>query len=138
MPGMRVLIAAVTVLAVPCDAAQLTPETSRAFDHYAEVADKNPVLPAEAVRAAHRGETIVSEKKVPFVAVPGGLVHDWFGVLFIPGATLASVRAVMQDYDNYKRIYRPERHRVEATLPRWQPFSRLPTSRKTRVPDLDL
>jgi hypothetical protein len=105
---MRVLIAAVAALAIHCGAAQLTPETSRAFDHYAEVADKNPVLPAEAVRAAHRGETVVIEKKVPFVAVPGGLVHDWFGVLFIPGATLASVRAVMQDYDNYKRIYRPD------------------------------
>ena len=106
---MRVLTAVVAALpTVHCCATELTPETSQAFDRYVEVAEKNPVLPAEAVRAAHRGETVVIEKKVPFVAVPDGLVHDWFGVLFIPGATLARVRAVMQDYDHYKRIYRPD------------------------------
>jgi hypothetical protein len=82
---MRVLIAAVAALAtVHCCATELTPETSQAFDRYVEVAEKNPVLPAEAVRAAHRGETVVIEKKVPFVAVPDGgarlvwrSVHSW-------------------------------------------------------------
>jgi hypothetical protein len=40
-------------------------------------------------------------------AVPHGLVHDWIGVIFIPGATMDSLWTVVHDYDNYQRIYRP-------------------------------
>jgi len=57
---------------------------------------------------AKRGETVVVEGKIPNVAVPDGQIHDWLGVLFIPGATIASARALMQDYDAYKRTYQPD------------------------------
>lgn len=40
-------------------------------------------------------------------AVPHGLIHDWIGAVFIPGATIEGVRAVVLDYDNYQRMYRP-------------------------------
>jgi hypothetical protein len=103
---MRVLMCA--VFALSCCAAQPTPETSHAFDKYVEVAETHPVMRADAMKAARGGETVVVERKVPNVPIPDGLVHDWQGLLFIPGATLATVRAVMQDYDNYKRIYRPD------------------------------
>jgi hypothetical protein len=106
---MRVRIAALAAaLAVPCCAVQPAPETNRAFDHYVEVADKYPVLQADAMKAAHRGETVVVKRKAPTVTVPDGEVHDWLGLLFIPGASIETVRAVMQDYDNYKRTYRPD------------------------------
>ena len=42
------------------------------------------------------------------IKAPDGKIHDWFGTMFIPGATLAQVRAAMQDYDNYKNTYQPE------------------------------
>jgi hypothetical protein len=114
---MRVLIAALAAaLVAPCCFAQLTPETSRAFDRYIERVEQQlgagPFLytdsHAGAKKAVHRGETVVVERKIPNVPVPGGQIHDWQGVLFIPGATIASVRAVMQDYDGYKRIYQPD------------------------------
>ncbi len=40
--------------------------------------------------------------------VPGGLVHDWMGAVFIPGVTLARTLRLVEDYDNHKRIYQPE------------------------------
>src|ERR1019366_5119265 len=42
------------------------------------------------------------------IEVPHGLIHDWIGVLFIPNASLAQTLAVVQDYDNYQNIYKPE------------------------------
>jgi hypothetical protein len=42
------------------------------------------------------------------VEVPNGLIHDWIGSIFIPGATVQDTLALMQDYDNHKNIYKPE------------------------------
>jgi hypothetical protein len=41
------------------------------------------------------------------LAVPGGLVHHWVGVGFIPGVTLTDTLAVLQDADRYQEIYKP-------------------------------
>ena len=42
------------------------------------------------------------------IEVPNGLIQDWLGTIFMPNATLAKVRAVMQDYPDYKRMFAPE------------------------------
>lgn len=42
------------------------------------------------------------------IQIPGGLVHHWAGVIFIPGATLSPVLAVLQDYDHHKNVYKPD------------------------------
>jgi hypothetical protein len=39
--------------------------------------------------------------------VQGGLIHDWIGGIFIPGATTARLRAVTHGYDRYKEFYKP-------------------------------
>jgi hypothetical protein len=106
---MSVLIAALAAaVAVPCCAAQLKPETGRAFDRYVELAEKQLSAGPFLYTTAHRGETVVVEAKIPNVPVPDGQIHDWLGVLFISGTTIASVRTVMQDYDGYQRIYKPD------------------------------
>jgi hypothetical protein len=106
---MRVPIAALAAaLVVPCCIAQLKPETSRAFDRYIDLAEKQLTTGPFLYSKSANAETVVVERKIPNVPVPDGQIHDWLGVLFIPHATLASVRAVMQDYDNYKRIYQPD------------------------------
>jgi len=106
---MRALTAVLAaVLAGPMYAAALMPETSRAFDRYIELAEKEIAASPFLYTTAHRGQTVVVERKIPNVPVPDGQIHDWLGVLLIPGANIASVRAVMQDYDNYKRIYQPD------------------------------
>jgi hypothetical protein len=40
--------------------------------------------------------------------VPDGLIHDWIGAVFIPGATLAKTLALARDYDHHKEVYKPE------------------------------
>lgn len=42
------------------------------------------------------------------VSLPGGLVHDWTGVLFIPGISMPQVLSVLQDYDHAARYYGPQ------------------------------
>ena len=41
-------------------------------------------------------------------SVPGGLIHHWVGVAFLPGATLAQTRAVLDDYSHQNQIYFPD------------------------------
>jgi len=40
--------------------------------------------------------------------IPGGLIHDWIGGAFIPGATLEATLAFVKNYDNHKNVYKPE------------------------------
>ena len=42
------------------------------------------------------------------MAVPGGLIHDWIGTVFIPGGTLGKTLALIQDYDHNQDNYQPE------------------------------
>jgi hypothetical protein len=39
--------------------------------------------------------------------VPHGLIHDWYGAIFVPGARIDDVLYVLGDYDRYQDIYRP-------------------------------
>jgi hypothetical protein len=102
-------------------AAELQPATLQAWDAYmSEVnarieqraASNRPFMwmdesPDRAARV-RRGEVVVE----PVVgrgtqSVTNGLIHDWIGAIFIPGATIASLSAVVHDYDHYERLYRP-------------------------------
>jgi hypothetical protein len=42
------------------------------------------------------------------IRIPRGLIHDWVGVIFLPGATIPQVLAVLRDYDNHQNIYKPD------------------------------
>ena len=48
--------------------------------------------------------------------MPNGLVHHWVGAVFVPGATVDQAVALLRDYDQHARIYRPtvERSKVLA------------------------
>ena len=61
--------------------------------------------PARLEKAKH-GE-VVAEPAQGKAALPlkGALLHDWVGATFIPGATLANTKAVVQDFAHHKDIY---------------------------------
>jgi hypothetical protein len=40
--------------------------------------------------------------------VPRGLIHDWIGAAWTPNATVEATLALIQDYDNHTKIYKPE------------------------------
>ncbi len=100
----------------------LQPETVRAFDKYIREAEEgieqtlhtggrflwSDATP-ERIARREKGE-ILSQLWTgtsPF-NVPQGLIHDWVGAVSVPGATIESTLALVQDYDNHKNIYRPD------------------------------
>jgi hypothetical protein len=50
------------------------------------------------------------------IACPGGMIHHWVGVVFIPGAKLDDALGVLQDYDHQSTFYSPdvERSKIES------------------------
>jgi hypothetical protein len=107
-----------SILPAGLAAAELQPATVRAFEQYIRTAEarlepKGGFLwvdqdPAR-VRQVRAGQVLSQ----PWGAsaethVENGLIHDWIGAAFIPGATLDRTLAMVQDYNNHKNIYKPE------------------------------
>jgi hypothetical protein len=74
----------------------------------------------EAYAALKRGEVQIQqlstlENGKPMVC-PGGMIHHWVGVVFIPSAKLEDVLAVLEDYDHQSIYYSPdvERSKIES------------------------
>jgi hypothetical protein len=100
---------------------RLKPETLGAFHDYigraetsiSQVWSSEPFLwsdgDAERARKVTKGDAISQywEGKRP-IAVPDGMIHDWVGAIRIACVTLDEVLALLQDYDNHKRVYAPE------------------------------
>ncbi len=101
-------------------AAELKPETAKAFDAYIRAAEaridgrlKGHFLwtgdSAARMKAVRDGQVAVEPVAGKGdVAVTGGLVHDWIAAVFVPGATLGRTLASVQDYDRDKVTHRPE------------------------------
>jgi hypothetical protein len=110
------LVVAVALFAIPVLGVEPAAQTNRAFDQYISAAEKQLHDGAflysdahpEAKTAARNGQTVVVQQRSGDVQVPGGLIHDWLGISFFPGAHIAEVRALLQDYGKYKRIYSPD------------------------------
>jgi hypothetical protein len=119
----------VYLMAQTLQAAELKKETAKAFDSYIAASEarmqtelrNGPFLyidglPEERRREAYaqlrEGQILVEQRHAKAegnpIKVPGGLIHDWIGVIFIPNVSLAQTIAVAQDYDNYKVIYKPD------------------------------
>jgi hypothetical protein len=110
-------------------AAELQRQTAAAFDRYTRATearlaktatrdgpflfiDARPANRAEAYAALGQGRVLVEPVNADEggrpIEAPYGLIHDWVGLVFIPGATLERTLAVIQDYDNEENIYAPE------------------------------
>jgi hypothetical protein len=123
-----VLLIALAAVAPVTFGEELKPETVAAFDHYVRLSEQRMVgeeqsgaflkidsLPAADgdVRARLKnGEVAIDRLETRdngrAIAVPGGLIHHWMGSAFVPGATLASTIAFLQDYDNQAKYYSPD------------------------------
>lgn len=106
------------LLAAPLAAAELKPQTLDAFNRYIRQAEERldarkdflwASESAERLRRVRQGEIVVEPSgKSPISKVPGGLIHDWVGLVFLPGVTLAQTLALVQDYNRHKEFYKPE------------------------------
>ena len=68
---------------------------------------------AQAYADLKRGEVKVRkletrENDSATIVCPGGIIHHWAGVVFIPGAKLQDVLAVLQDYNQHAEYYAPD------------------------------
>lgn len=101
---------------------QLAPQTLAAFDRYiaeAELAmepcfrgtasflwqDLPPDLSARVREGQILARLWAGESSVH---VPDGLIHDWIGIAFVPGSSLAETLTLLQNYDAHREIYKPE------------------------------
>jgi hypothetical protein len=114
----------------PADAAELKPEAVQGFDQYVRLTEhrmQGELAPGgaflwvdslpqpqrrEADARLQRGEVISERLQTADPSgpssTPGALIHHWVGTVFIAGASLAEVLAVVQDYDRHAEYYRPD------------------------------
>ena len=75
---------------------------------------------ASAYEALKRGEVKMQKLETlengEKIRRPGGMIHHWVGVAFVPGAKLRDVLVVLQDYDRQAQVYAPdvERSKIES------------------------
>jgi hypothetical protein len=117
---------------------KLKTETQGAFERYVKLAEARndgelkrgtdllwvDGLPeeqrAEAYAALKRGEVKMQKLEIldnaKSLPCPGGMIHHWTGVVFIPGAKLEDVLGVLEDYDRHSLYYAPdvERSKIES------------------------
>jgi hypothetical protein len=109
---------------------ELKPSTAKAFEEYverteariqSEVSDPSRFLEIDALpdeqRAAEvsrlrNGEVVIQPMTMKGhetpVRVPGGLIHHWWAIAFIPGVTAGQVLHLEQDYARYGELYKPD------------------------------
>jgi hypothetical protein len=112
------------------EGAELKQEASSAFSRYIVLTEERmdrslhdgdsfysmgcqPELQREALRIRlRRGEMIIDQMETldgeRTIKVPGGLVHHWIAIGFIPGVSLNQTLALLQDYEQYPVVYQPD------------------------------
>jgi hypothetical protein len=55
-----------------------------------------------------QGEILIHRRGDSPIQIPGGLIHHWIGLAFIPGATIAGLLRRLQDYNHLADYYAPQ------------------------------
>jgi hypothetical protein len=112
---------ATVVLVWTAHAAELKPETIKAWDQYVEEAnarmqerlhDDGKFLwmgeSPERMRQVKEGRILTAPigPHMP-MRVTGGLIHHWIGAAFLPHVKLEDVLSTVRDYPHYKEYYAP-------------------------------
>jgi hypothetical protein len=104
-----------------CGATELKTQTLSAWNDYVQSAQirmntrlsgKSRFLwidddPTRYQRVKHGDIEVAPESGSGSIAVPGGMIHDWVGAVFIPGSSIEQVIATLSDYEHYKDFYSP-------------------------------
>jgi hypothetical protein len=124
------LVAVSNIVAAPKPGVELRPATNAAFDQYVALTDQRnnnelqagknllwiDLLPdagrAKAYADLKQGQIKMSKLDTRYngaeIPVPGGLIHHWVGLAFIPGAHVDDVLAILEDYNHQSVYYAPD------------------------------
>jgi hypothetical protein len=88
---------------------KLQPETAAGFDRYVARAEAR-ISGADVRNTQLKGGELRIESGIAGgdANASGGMIQDWIGTMFIPGATRDQARAVLQEYAGYKGFYAPQ------------------------------
>lgn len=103
----------------PAANATLTPETKAGYQKYIASLESRLTVRNHSEddylwidRDGHRQQSVkngsIATEHVNSFSVPGGMIQHWIGGVFLPGATLAQIKQVDQDYADYGKMYSPE------------------------------
>ncbi len=119
----RALWACLALAAAP--AAELKPDTRRAFEGYLEWNDarvQNELrggqvfLFSDALEEGKRkplesrvrkGDIVTEDLRPSDLQVPDGMIHHWVSLAFLKGVTLKQTFALLLDFDRYAKIHEP-------------------------------
>jgi hypothetical protein len=109
------------------------PETMEAFSSYVRATEARnsselqsgkeflwiDSLPEAARNRAYKslsgGETQIEQRNTlrdgREIPCPGGMIHHWEGLIFVPGAHLDDVLKILEDYDRHQVYYAPDVNR---------------------------
>ncbi|MGH9726855.1 MAG: hypothetical protein ACRD41_17500, partial [Candidatus Acidiferrales bacterium] len=119
------------ILSLTANAADLQPETQAAFHRYVQLTEaqidaadargepflwidrQTPQRRAAMYAELRAGNAAIEQLETSdgngkAVSIPGGLVHQWIGTVFIPGATLAETLEFEKDYDHQAQNFQPQ------------------------------
>jgi len=117
------------LLVPPAEGAELKSATVAAFDRYIRVTEarmeddlreghfffvdrfpdnRRHAIDAQLLRGMVDIQRIQTLEKGRTIPIPSGMIHHWVGVIFVPNATLPQVRAVLEDYDEHEKFYKPD------------------------------
>jgi hypothetical protein len=65
--------------------------------------------------------------------IPGGMVHDWEGLVFIPGVKLEQVLRALQDYEHQATFYAPDVEKAKIELHDGDHFRIFLRFRRTKI-----
>jgi hypothetical protein len=85
----------------------LNPKTDQAFEDYRKTTEAQLNGRPRFTSGLKPGqvEIVPANSKGP-MDIPDGLIHDWIAATIVPGATVDKTIALLQNYADYKNIYR--------------------------------
>lgn len=109
------------LLTAGVQAAELKPETLKAWDEYIEEANAHMQdrlraggkflwmdESGERAKQVREGKIVVAPMTLHTpMRVPSGLIHHWIGAALLPNAKIDDVFSVVRDYRRYKEFYSP-------------------------------
>lgn len=121
---LKIFVGIVSLIVASTSLMAQETKTTQAFDQYVSTAERritqernSEFLRMSSLLSAQggefgdrlrRGEILIKKQGDGTKEIPGGLVHDWAGTVFIPNVSVEQVIKLVRDYNHTATHYSPE------------------------------